>query len=244
MRTHNLLPTYITLVTLLGVSGARAQTSSETEPTDASAAEAASTEPAPETPAMDIVDATWAARLEYHRQHRSADLSEVGSAAASISLGVYSLTRDAPFTRGLGGMTLAGGSIHLISGIIYTIRSQRGMGPERAPDEFREGDPYARELEDAEHKQDLFLAILTADASLITAGITTALVGVQREKPVVQGVGLALASQGLLTLVIDLSHQDQGRRYLRTLRELNPALTVTPTANSGASVVASVSFSR
>jgi hypothetical protein len=242
MRTHNLLLTYITLVTFVGVRAAHAQPINEPEPSEAEAPASASTEsPAP---AVDIVEATWTARREYQRQHRTVDLSELGSAAASISLGAYSLTRDAPFTRGLGGMTLAGGSIHLVSGIIYTIRSQRGVSPERAPDEFREGDPYARELEEAEHRQDLFLAVLSADASTITAGLTTALVGVQRDKPVVQGVGIALASQGVLTLLLDLSHQDQGRRYLRALRELNPALTVMPAPGGGATVTASLAWVR
>lgn len=164
--------------------------------------------------------ATWDARIEYHRQLRSTDLSELSSAAAAIGFGSYSLTRDEGFSRGMGGALVGAGGVHLISGIVFTIRSQRALNAAEPTEAFREGDPLARELEDAEHRSDLFLAILLSDASAISGALTTAVVGIARDKPVTQGVGLGLASQGVLTLILDLTHQDQGRRYLRTLRNL------------------------
>lgn len=237
---------YVTLAIFVGASSVRAQDAPDASAADdgtptVDPATTSATEAAPPT---DIVEATWAARREYHRQLRSVDLSSLGTAASSISLGAYSLTRDAPFTRGLGAATLVGGSTQLIFGIVFTIRSQRAMSPERAPDEFREGDPYTRELEGAEHRQDLFLAYLSTDAGIISAGITTALAGVAREKAATQGVGIGIASQGVVSLLIDLSHQDQGRRYLRTLRALNPALTVTRNVDGGRTVLASLSWTR
>lgn len=227
------------IVSLVVTTAARAQEASEVSSPDVNVVAANETSAVP----VDIVEATWTARREYHRQLRSTDLSELSSGAASIGLGAYALSRDAPFTRGLGGANVAAGGIHLISGILYTIRSQRGMSPERAPEEFREGDPYTRELEHMEHRADLWIAILTSDASIVTAGLTTALAGHAREKPVVQGVGIGLASQGVLTLLLDLVHQDQGRRYLRTLRDLNPQLTVSRT-HAGTTVFAGVAFVR
>lgn len=236
--------TFVAFASLIGASTVRAQPGSQSS--DEPVGEGATTAPnAPEQArSEDLVDATWAARREYHRQLRSVDLSAIGTATSSVSLGVYAVTRDAPFTRGLGGATLAFGGVQLISSLVFTLRSQRGMSPERAPDTFREGDPYTRELEGAEHHADQFVAYLTTDTSVITAGLATALVGVARNKEVVQGVGIGIASQGVVTLLLDLLHQDQGRRYLRTLRGLDPRLSVVAIPGGGSTWALSVAWTR
>jgi hypothetical protein len=191
----------------------------------------------------DEAEAAWAQRRAYHRALRRVDLAELGFGAGSVAFGAYAVSRDDPFLRGFGAAFLAGGGVHLASGIAYTIRSQRGLRPRLAPASFRRGDPLGRELASAERHASRFIVFLMTDAGVIAGGLATAIAGYAREREVVQGVGFGLAAQGIATLVLDLVHQNQGRVHLEALRDLDLQLSVYPVPG-GRAWIASVAWWR
>ncbi len=184
----------------------------------------------------DEAEAAWAERRAYHRALRRVDLAEIGVAVGSVAFGGYAVSRDDPFLRGFGGAFLAGGGVHLASGIAYTIRSQRGLRPRLAPASFRQGDPLGRELASAERHAARFILVLMTDAGVIAGGLATAIAGYARERDVVQGVGFGVAAQGVATLLLDLAHQNQGRVHLGALRDLDLRVSVQPVPGGRAGV--------
>ena len=167
---------------------------------------------------------------QYFAAEKNESLFFMGAGVLSLLGGGYLLTKDS-FSRGISYPVMAIGLIQLTVGSIVYFKTDSQLAN---LEEKTVSDPtYLRTVELPRMKTvnywfDVYKII---EISLLAGGITTAIIGHQRENNTLKGVGTGLAAQSAIMLVLDFFAESRADKYTEQLENFTVAFA--PTFDSG-----------
>jgi len=146
-----------------------------------------------------------------------------GVGLAGLGTGALLLTRDDDVARGASIPILAVGAIETLIGVVLLVRTDGQIRERRAriasePAPFR-----TEELARIEGVNTSFRVLFWTELAMVVGGTTTAIVAGLNDAPTWQGIGIGLAAQAAIALVLDLFAAARATRYTRALRDFDPA---------------------
>jgi hypothetical protein len=142
----------------------------------------------------------------------------VGVGAASLGVGGWALTRDDPFTQGMGYPLVAVGGVQLAVGAVYLALTpgvhRRGRATLRADVARYRAEEGAR----IDGVVRLFPWFLGADGAAVASGGVALAIGLADGDARLAGVGVGLLAAGALQLALDATALVFARRHQQGVR--------------------------
>lgn len=150
----------------------------------------------------------------------------MGSGAASIGGGVFALTRTTGFSRGLGWTTISLGAVEIFGVGIYALGLDSKID-ELSGQLARDPAGYRRdELPRVEGVKSRFVAYRFTEIGILAVGAGLATYGFAKPSPTFQGVGIGLAGEAALLLVLDYFAERRAHTYADQIRAFTPSVSL------------------
>jgi hypothetical protein len=171
-------------------------------------------------------------RLEIEKDLRGYYIAEKGEAFFFVAVGVVSAaaggllvaTRDDDFSKGFGWSALGFGGLVALGAGYYAYAvdgklAQYGAILARDPAEFRRA-----ELEHIHGTTSRFVLYQLLELAVVLGGAGVAVYGFAKDKPVLQGAGIAIGVESAAVLVLDWFGGQRAKAYEERLGRFDPRL--------------------
>lgn len=166
--------------------------------------------------------AMMARTTEYFEGERQQSYVFLGYGVGALGVGTYLVTRDDPVARGAGYPTLTFGLFQALVGASLAVRTGGQIADRRRR---LADDPagFARdERARMEGVMDRFVIAQGTEIALAGAGLGLFAYGALWHEPTLEGVGLGVAVQSVVTLGLEYLATRRGGRYLDHLKAFTP----------------------
>jgi hypothetical protein len=145
-----------------------------------------------------------------------------GVGLAGLGTGAFLLTRDDDVARGASIPILAVGAIETIIGAVLLIRTDGQIRERRRRIATEPGPFRTEELARIEGVNSSFRVLFWTELALVVGGTTTAILASLNDAPFWEGIGIGLAAQAAIALVLDLFAAARATRYSEALSDFEP----------------------
>ncbi len=161
----------------------------------------------------------------------------IGAGLAGMGAGTVMVLKGGDITRGAGFPMIGFGLIHAIVGGAFLLGTDKRVA---TLDAALAKDPAAWKRDEIKRMAGVnttLVALMIVESALIVGGTTTAVVGARSECcRMLQGVGLGLAAEGAVTLLLDIFESARARDYADALQRSDPSLGASPSKGGTASM--------